>query len=1405
MDDEDGDDFDLQSLFIQGQYVRVYVVSTLDDSVAGRAKRKIELSLRPAEANAGLEKDDVVPQSMVMASVVSVEDHGCVMDLGVSGLGGFLPKNEIDSTVEQTRLKPGSVFLCSVIGKRSNGKVATLSLQEEKLANLSQVPSDATTINTYLPGTLAEVLITNTDRRGLAGKIMGHLDATADLIHSGAGPDGVNLESTYKVGSKVKARIICTFPTAKEPKLGISLLPHVVSLESKRPANSKKLPTEVLPVSSLVEKCSVSHVEAEIGLFVTLGVPGLSGFVHISRIKDGKVDALYEASGPYQVGSAHKGRIVGYNELDGIFNVSFEKRILEQQYIRLEDVPIGAVVACEVEKVVVSEEGVSGLILKLADSITGLVTERHLSDVRLQHPEKKFREGMKLKARVLSVDADKRQMRLTLKKTLVGSEALPIKSYDEASVGMQVPGTIVKFQENGAHIQFYGTLKGFLPISEMSEAYIRDPTEHFRLGQVVSVHVLDVDSERRRLVVSCRDPRAFGLDKQTALKNLKIGDLVSAKVTQKTEHHVFVELDDSHLKAMLPASHLTDKTTSKNQYALKRISVGQTLSNLLVIDKNDHRRAITLTHKPSLVTASREGKLLTKFEDVREGGVFPSFVRNITQTAVFVQFGGNLHALLPKSRLSAEMQSQHDFGLQKDQSLEVKVISVVNDLRRILVAPSSTTESDVKGKHTETKPAPADGLVFGTVTTARITSIKDTQLNVQLVDRDAQGRVDVSQVFDQWSDVTNPKEPLSKFHKKQEIPVRVIGVHDARDHKFLPLSHRSTHSVLELTARPSDLNEDELEPLTLSKLKIGDSHIVFVNNVNPKFLWVNLSPSIRGRISVAEVSDDLSQLNNLAANFPVGSALRARVTAIDKDNNHVDLSARTSGASEAINWGSLKINMILPGKITKVNERQVMVKLSEAVSGPVHLPDMCDNFDDVNTLKHEKYDFVRVSVVDVDPSNKKLRLSMRPSRIMSSTLPILDKEITQVDQLQEGDIVRGFVKNVSDKGLFVQLGGQVTALVKIGNLSDRYLKSWKDHFQVDQLVKGRVISLDPTVGHVELNLKESVVNGAQTPLLTYGDLAEGQVITGKVRKVEEFGAFIVVDGSANVSGLCHRSQMADTRVKDATKLYKEGDEVKAVVLEVDSSKRRVNFGLKPSLFEDEDTDMASEDGGAGLGHGAGASDDDRVIDDADGSVKIIGTDKADNSDIEEGEKEQKVGNDDEGDSEPEKTVPSNDSGLEAGKKWEWSADLFGNSAQDDAQDEEEEVNRKKRKKSQVQVDRTAELDAHGPQTASDYERLLLGQPDSSELWIAYMAFQLQVSELSKAREVAERAIQTISVRQEDQKLNVWIAYLNLEVTYGNKPSLEAVFKRACQYNDEQQVYERLASIYIQSDKLKVSA
>ena len=86
--------------------------------------------------------------------------------------------------------------------------------------------------------------------------------------------------------------------------------------------------------------------------------------------------------------------------------------------------------------------------------------------------------------------------------------------------------------------------------------------------------------------------------------------------------------------------------------------------------------------------------------------------------------------------------------------------------------------------------------------------------------------------------------------------------------------------------------------------------------------------------------------------------------------------------------------------------------------------------------------------------------------------------------------------------------------------------------------------------------------------------------------------------------------------------------------------------------------------------------------------------------------------------------------------------------------------KRKKKKKEIELDLTADLQTKTPDSNADFERVLLGSPNSSYLWIQYMSFQLQLSEIDKAREIARRALKTINFREEQEKLNVWIAGMN---------------------------------------------
>ena len=83
-----------------------------------------------------------------------------------------------------------------------------------------------------------------------------------------------------------------------------------------------------------------------------------------------------------------------------------------------------------------------------------------------------------------------------------------------------------------------------------------------------------------------------------------------------------------------------------------------------------------------------------------------------------------------------------------------------------------------------------------------------------------------------------------------------------------------------------------------------------------------------------------------------------------------------------------------------------------------------------------------------------------------------------------------------------------------------------------------------------------------------------------------------------------------------------------------------------------------------------------------------------------------------------------------------------------------------------------------PTSADGFDRLLLGSPHNSYIWVQYAAFYLQVAEIDKARSILERALQTISFREEKERANIWVAKLNLEMAYGTPESLMNTFTEA---------------------------
>ena len=356
----------------------------------------------------------------------------------------------------------------------------------------------------------------------------------------------------------------------------------------------------------------------------------------------------------------------------------------------------------------------------------------------------------------------------------------------------------------------------------------------------------------------------------------------------------------------------------------------------------------------------------------------------------------------------------------------------------------------------------------------------------------------------------------------------------------------------------------------------------------------------------------------------------------------------------------------------------------------------------------------------------------------------------------------------------------------------------------------------------------------KTYSLSLADLHEGQKIDGRVKRVEAYGLFVEFEDS-KLSGLCHKSevsiflqagakrsnnqtrQLSDNKDADVTvalRSFQEGDRVKVVILSIDREKRQMSLGLKPSYFTDEDFAARDEDHSDGQGGTFGV-----VEEENDKDMAAVGHDTSDSeADAYEEDEPDDMHVDMNIQSHPfvhvSTTHPSKDSipgpavpSLQIAGGFQRSGngalseeEVLSERSSNESDSCEQTGKKKKRKRKEIEQDLTADMHSRTPASNADFERLLLGSPNSSYLWIQYMSFQLQLSEVEKAREIGRRALETINFREEQEKLNAWIGLLNLENVYGTDETMETTFKEAARHNDSKTVHLRLASIFDQTEK-----
>jgi small subunit ribosomal protein S1 len=193
---------------------------------------------------------------------------------------------------------------------------------------------------------------------------------------------------------------------------------------------------------------------------------------------------------------------------------------------------------------------------------------------------------------------------------------------------------------------------------------------------------------------------------------------------------------------------------------------------------------------------------------------------------------------------------------------------------------------------------------------------------------------------------------------------------------------------------------------------------------------------------------------------------------------------------------------------------------------------------------------------------KVIKFNKKRGNIVLSRRALLEEEreslkTQTLDAMKEGSIVQGIVKNITDYGAFIDLGG-MDGLLHITDMSWGRVKHPSEIINVGDDIQVKVLKYDTEKERVSLGLKQMHPDPWESVKMVY---PIGAKLSGKIVSVAEYGAFVEL--GEGVEGLIHISEMSWTkRVKHASQLVNVGDEVNVVVLEVDSENRRISLGMK---------------------------------------------------------------------------------------------------------------------------------------------------------------------------------------------------------------------------------------------------
>ena len=302
---------------------------------------------------------------------------------------------------------------------------------------------------------------------------------------------------------------------------------------------------------------------------------------------------------------------------------------------------------------------------------------------------------------------------------------------------------------------------------------------------------------------------------------------------------------------------------------------------------------------------------------------------------------------------------------------------------------------------------------------------------------------------------------------------------------------------------------------------------------------------------------------DLTTAVKVGDKLEVKVLKVNDGEGQVLLSYKRL-ASEKGNKRieeAFNTQEILTAKVSQVLDGGICVVVDEV---RIFIP--ASLVSDVYEKDLSKYAGQEISFVVTEYNPKRRRYIGNRRVLLAAEKEEKQKELFA--KIKEGDMVEGTVKNLTDFGAFVDLGG-VDGLLHISEMSWGRVENPKKVFKIGDVVNVMIKELSGS--KIALTMKFDDANPWKDSAVKY---AVGNVVTGKVARMTDFGAFIELENG--VDALLHVSQISKDHVEKPADVLKVGDEVTAKVVDFNEADKKISLSVK-AMFEPEKTEEADDD------------------------------------------------------------------------------------------------------------------------------------------------------------------------------------------------------------------------------------